>query len=159
MRVVKSDMWVEWADLRGACTAPPYWAVLSLSLMHSPAAVGSGFLVDVLVSMRYLPVHGSMEGGSGRGLRRAVLLGACAASPYDAHRCLVRPRFPVFVEVGLHTHGSGGKESFWGSGIGFKCLGISFTCLEFFGLEISLGSWRKAVSRIAAPRGPVFGHH
>ena len=103
----------------GGCTAPPYRAVLSLSLMHFPAAVGSSFLVVVLVSMRYLLVPGSMEGGSGRGLRRAVLLGACAASPYGAHLCLVRPRFPVFAEVGLHTPRSGGKESFCGSGIGF----------------------------------------
>ena len=34
-----------------------------------------------------------------------------------------------------------------------------FGGLEFLGcLAISLGDWRKAVSRIAAPRGPVFDH-
>jgi len=34
---------------------------------------------------------------------------------------------------------------------------VLFGCLEFVGrLLISLGVWRKAVSRIAAPRGPVL---
>ena len=84
--------------------------------------MGENFLVAVLVDV--LQLHGPVliVGSSGRGLWRTVLLGACAASPYGAHRCLVRPRFPVFAEVGLHTHGSGGKESFWGSGIAFKCM-------------------------------------
>ena len=34
-----------------------------------------------------------------------------------------------------------------------------FDCSEFVGCPvISLGEWRKAVSRIAAPRGPVLDH-
>ena len=105
-------MWVEWADLWRVRVAPPYMTALSPSLMLIPAAVGSAFLVVVLVCMRYLPVPWSMEGGSGRGLGRAVLLGACAVSPYGVHPCLMRPRFLVFAEVGLYTHGSGRKASF-----------------------------------------------
>jgi hypothetical protein len=143
-------MWVEWADLRRVRVAPPYKAALSPLLVLVPAVVGSGFLVLVLVCMRYLPVLRSMEGGSDRGLGRAVLLGAYAVSPYDVHPCLMRPVFPVFAEVGLYTPVGGGKESFWRSG--------NFIGLVLFGLEISLG-WRKAEYRISAPRGPVFGHH
>ena len=42
---------------------------------------------------------------------------------------------------------------------GSETLGsFLFGCLEFFGLEIYL-DWRKAVSRLAAPIGHVFGHH
>jgi hypothetical protein len=77
----RSDKWVEWANLWGACTAPPYMAVLSLSLMHFSAAIGSGFVVTILVSMRYFTVPRSMEGGSGMGLGCAVLMGAYSASP------------------------------------------------------------------------------
>ena len=34
-----------------------------------------------------------------------------------------------------------------------------FGCPQFVGcLEISVGDWRKAVSRIAAPRGLVLDH-
>ncbi len=34
-----------------------------------------------------------------------------------------------------------------------------FGCLEFVGFLVSyLEDWRKAVGRIAAPRGPVLGH-
>jgi hypothetical protein len=125
-------------------------AALSPLLVLIPVAVGSGFLVVVLVCMRYLPVLGSMEGGSVRGLGRAVLMSACAVSPYNMHPCLMRPVIPVFAEVGLYTPVGGGKESFWRSG--------NFIGQVFFGLEISLG-WRKAEYRFAAPRGPVFDHH
>ncbi len=97
-------------------------------------------------------------GSSSKRFWRAVLLGACAALPYGSHLCLVRPRFPVLEGVGLYTHGGGGKESFWGSGKGFVCLGVIFICMGFIGLEISLGGWRKAVSRMAAPRGPTVDH-
>jgi hypothetical protein len=41
----------------------------------------------------------------------------------------------------------------------FSGVGIVFGCLEFFGcLEIYVGDWRKAVSRMAAPRGFAFDH-
>ncbi len=33
-----------------------------------------------------------------------------------------------------------------------------FDCLGCFGMEISLGGWRKAVSRMAAPRGLTADH-
>jgi hypothetical protein len=151
VRAIRSGMWVEWADLWRVRVAPPYRAALSPLLLLVSAAVGSGFLVVILlVCMRYLPVLWSMEGDLGRGLWRAVLLGACAVSPYNVHPCLMRPVFHVFAGVGLYTHVSGGKKSFWRSG--------NFIGMVFFGLEISLG-WRKAEYRIAAPRGPVFGHN
>ena len=100
----------------------------------------------------------SFVGSSGRRFLRAVLLGACAASPYGAHLCLVRPRFPILAWVGVYTYGCGGKESFWGFGKGFVCHGVIFICLGFIDLEISLGGWREAVSRMAAPRGPTVDH-
>ena len=41
----------------------------------------------------------------------------------------------------------------------FSGVGIVFGRLVFFGcLEIYVGDWRKAISRMAAPRGPVFYH-
>ena len=36
--------------------------------------------------------------------------------------------------------------------------GFRFISLGFIGLEESLGDWRKAVSRMAAPRGPDVNH-
>ena len=45
-----------------------------------------------------------------------------------------------------------GQEPFWG-------FGVVFECPELFGfLKISVGEWRKAVSRMAALRGHVLGH-
>ena len=45
--------------------------------------------------------------------------------------------------------GLGGSEGF----------DFFFGCLEFVGgMVISLEGWRKAVSRMAAPGGPVLGH-
>ncbi len=71
----------------------------------------SGFLVANLVGVWRSPAHMSMQGsggGSDNGLRRAVLLGACAASSYGARLRHVRPRFPIFARVVLHTLESGG---------------------------------------------------
>jgi len=146
---VWSDRWVEWANVRGACTAPPYMAVLSLSLMRFPADIGSSVLVVVLESMRLLQAPGSMEDDSGRGSQRAAQHGACPTSPYGVVR-VVFPHFPVVVETVLRSLRIWGYESLGG---------FSNGCLEFCGMEISLGGWRMAVSRMAAPRGPVFGHH
>jgi len=50
------------------------------------------------------------------------------------------------------SQGNWGQEPFGGSGVDFKCP-------EFVGcLDVSVGDWRKAVSRMAVARGPVLGH-
>jgi len=59
----------------------------------------------------------------------------------------------------LSTYGETGLQSLviWG----YKSLGFDFGfgCPECFGLEISLEGWRKAVSRMAAPRGLTVDPH
>ena len=90
--------------------------------------------------------------GLGKGLEYAGLQGARAAPPYGASHNPALPHFFVSAEIGMQSHGNWGQEPFGGSGFDFKCP-------EFVGfLDISVEDWHKAVSRMAAPRGPVLGH-
>ena len=64
----------------------------------------------------------------------------------------MRKYFLVFERMGAQSQGCLGLK-------GSEGFGFVFGCLEFFGcLDISLGDLRNAVSRMAAPRGPVLDH-
>ena len=77
------------------------------------------------------------------GLNWLVLRGSCTPPPYGAAHRHDLPHFSDSEEIGLQSQRSVEYESL---GIEFGCI-----CLGCFGPEISLGDWRKAVSRMAAP--------
>ena len=95
-------------------------------------------------------VHACVVDVSGRGLVIKGVRGASAAPPYDVLRGQALSRFSVSVKAGLQSHGDWGEES-------FGLSGDDLSCPEFFSLGESL-VWRKAVSRMAAPRGPAVDH-
>jgi len=122
------------------------------SVSSGTITLGRSLLVVVLGNMCYLPVPSLRVACLGRGLGRAGLLVVCTTPPCEAVCILVLPHFPVSRGTCLQKQRSWGYRSLRGSVLWFNCLG-------FFGLEMFLGGWRKAVSRMAAPRGPAFGHH
>ncbi len=72
-----------------------------------------------------------------------------------------RGLYGATVRSGARAWAPGGTDLYPLRSWRYKSLGgsgIGIVCLEFFGLEISLGDWRKAVSRMAAPRGPTVDH-
>ncbi len=87
---------------------------------------------------------------SGRGLVIKGVRGASDAPPCGVLRGHALSHFSVFVKANLQSQGDWGEESF---GLSGDALG----CPEFFSMGESL-VWRKAVSRMAALRGPVVDH-
>ena len=89
---------------------------------------------------------------SDRGIECATLRGDYIAQPYNAACSSTRMYFHVFEKLGPLSQKSWGLRGSGG-------VGLVFGCLDFFGcLDISLGDWRKAVSLMMAPRGPVLGN-
>ena len=89
---------------------------------------------------------------SGKRKACASLQGTRAAQSYSAACGLVRECFLAFEVLVPRYH------KCWGL-VGFGGFGFVFWCLELCGcLEKSLGDWRKAVSRMAAPGAPFFAN-
>ena len=80
----------------------------------------------------------------------SVLWGACTAPPCGVSYCPALQHFSNSEELCLQKQRCGE----------YKSLGIElrFICLGFIGPETFLGDWRKAVSRMAAPRGLTVDH-
>jgi hypothetical protein len=101
-------------------------------------------------NMRLLQVHAPRFISLDRRREHACIPDACTGS-YEAARIPAFSLTPTLEEMCLCLQKSWGQELSWGSG-------VIFDCLEFFRLDISLGGWRKAVSRMAAPRDLVSNH-
>ena len=95
-------------------------------------------------------VHACVVDVSGKGLVIKGVRGASVAPPYGVLRGHALSHFSASVKASLQSQGDWGEES-------FGLFGDALSCQEFFSLGESL-VWRKAVSRMAAPRGPAVDH-
>ena len=102
-----------------------------------------------LGSMWLLQIHGMCFVSSCQRVDLSVPWVACTAPPCNvAYRPFLRRVFD-FGEVCLQLKRCDVK---------LLDSDFRFVSMEFVGLGESLGDWRKAVSRMAAPRGTVVDH-
>ena len=79
-----------------------------------------------------------------------ALWGACTAPLFGVPYCPILQLLSVSAGRVLQWQMCGEGESL--------VVGFRFFSLGFIGLGESLGDWRKAVSRMAAPRGLAVDH-
>ena len=111
--------------------------------------LGGSLLVILSVGVLWLRDSVLSVDSAGSGWFPAVSPDASDASPRTVLCRHVYSLRLVSVGVGLQKFGIWLKEF---------VIVFRFFCLGFLGPGDSLGGWRRALSRMAAPRGPVLDH-